>query len=172
MPPPVDLNFVHEFQQTEKIQRNPRTVFVETRDANMPLLNGALELLRRRVVPHTLVTVGPVDDLDPQAVRWTLSEHDEVAQVRAMMEAGVILSARPEASSDYQVVRALVAGLPAGAAGRWNLSRDPATGAAPHVPVRRGGGVAGGPPAGGADRRRQPPGATTGSGRCSSRSTR
>jgi hypothetical protein len=110
MPPPVDLNFVHEFQSAEKIHRNPRTVFVETRDANMSLLNGALELLRRRVVPHTLVTVGPVDDLDPQAVRWTLSENDEVGQVRAMMESGVVLSARPEASSDYQVVRALVAG--------------------------------------------------------------
>ena len=76
----------------------------------MALLNGALELLRRRVVPHTLVTVGPVDALDPQAVRWTLSENDELGQLRAMMEAGVILSARPEAASDYQVVRALVAG--------------------------------------------------------------
>ena len=31
MPPPVDLNLVHEFQQAEKIQRNPRTIFVAGR---------------------------------------------------------------------------------------------------------------------------------------------
>ena len=36
MPPPVDLGLVHDVASAEKIRRNPRTVFVETRGAELP----------------------------------------------------------------------------------------------------------------------------------------
>jgi hypothetical protein len=110
MPPPVDLGMVQEVRSQVQVQRNPRAIFVETRDADIPMLNTALGMLRNRIVPFTTITVGPVDDLSQQIPRWTIAEHDDAGQIRGMLEAGVVLSVKPEAASDYQVIRALVAG--------------------------------------------------------------
>jgi len=110
-PPPVDLSQLHEMQQSGDLPaREPRSIFVETRDANMPLLNGALERLRELKIPVQLTTVGPVDKLDPLANRTTISEYDELGQIRAMFASSLIVSVKTGAASDYQVVRALTAG--------------------------------------------------------------
>jgi len=109
MPPPVDLSLVHEIE-SEKIRRDPGKLFVETRDADIQLLNDAFAYLRERALAFAAVTVGPVDDLDPSVPRTTVSEHDERAQIRAMFACGVVTSTKTEAASDYQVVRALAAG--------------------------------------------------------------
>ncbi len=110
MPPPVDLGLVHEIEASGPIQRNPRTIFVETRDADIDLLNSALALLRTHGVAFNVVTVGPVDELDSAIPRRTIPEKDEAGQARAMFEAGVVVSVKPMAASDYLVVRAIAAG--------------------------------------------------------------
>ena len=113
MPPPVDWSLVDEVVSGaagEVVRRNPRAVFFETRDADVKLLNEGLAVARRRGVSFNAITVGPVDQLDPALPRWTVSEHDDVGQVRAMAESAVFLSAKPEAPFDYQLVRALIAG--------------------------------------------------------------
>jgi hypothetical protein len=109
MPPPVDLSLVHEIE-SEKIRRDPRKIFVETRGADVQLLNDAFAALRERALEFAAVTVGPVDQLDPGVPRTTVSENDEPAQIRAMFGCGVVTSTKTEAASDYQVVRALAAG--------------------------------------------------------------
>ena len=71
----------------------------------MKLLNEGLAVARQRGVSFNAITVGPVDQLDPTLPRWTVSEHDDAAQVRGMAEASVFLSGKPEAPFDYQLVR-------------------------------------------------------------------
>lgn len=109
--PPVDLSHVHEIQNGPDLPvRQPRTVFVETRDANIALLNAVIDRLRRRRTPIHLMTVGPIDKLDPLVSRTTVSEYDELGQIRAMFASSIVLSVKPGAASDYQVVRAIEAG--------------------------------------------------------------
>ena len=109
--PPVDLALVHEVGKAAGVPaRHPRTVFVETRGAHLPLLNEALGILRQQEVPFNLVTVGPVDSLDPQVARTTVSEYDELGQIRGMYASAAIVSAKPGAPCDHQVVRAMAAG--------------------------------------------------------------
>ena len=109
--PPVDLSLLHEVQSSvDRVERRPQTLFVETRDADVTLLNGAIAKLREQNVPVTLVTVGPVNSLDPDVARTTVSEYDEVGQLRGMLSAGVIVSVKPSAGSDYLVIRGLAAG--------------------------------------------------------------
>jgi hypothetical protein len=109
--PPVDLNLIHELQNSSQpIERKARTIFVETRDADVQLLNHAIAKLRKQHVPFNLITVGPVDSLDPAVERTTVSEYDEIGQTRGMFASSTIVSVKPNAASDYLVVRALAAG--------------------------------------------------------------
>jgi hypothetical protein len=110
MPPPVSWRTVDELRSAGTVQRSPRTIFFDTRDANLDILNEGLGLLRRKGVTFNAVTVGPVDKLDPGVPRYTAQERDEVGQARGMLESSVVLSAKPEAASDYLAIRALIAG--------------------------------------------------------------
>jgi hypothetical protein len=110
MHPPIDLEPLHDIAATEQIQRDKRVVFVETRDANLKILNNAFGLVRRRGEAFNLVTVGPVDGLNADLPRTTLPEADDRAQVRAMLQAGIFFSAKPGAPCDHHAVRALAAG--------------------------------------------------------------
>jgi hypothetical protein len=107
MHPPVDLSFVAESLAGQEIQRRKRTIFLDTREASGALLNTAFKTLDRRGEGYNLITVGPLDELAPDLPRRTLSERDEIGQIRALSEAGVIISAKAEATTDYHVVRAL-----------------------------------------------------------------
>jgi hypothetical protein len=110
MYPPVDLSAVCDASGHEKVARKRRTVFVDTRDADCALLNTAFERLRRAGENYSLITVGPVDELSPDLERRTVSERDQDGQVRALMEAGVIVSTKREAAADHHVIRALNVG--------------------------------------------------------------
>ncbi len=110
MLPPVDFSAVHALSLGDTIIRNPRKIFVETRDANMKLLNAALATLVRRKEKFELVTVGPVEDLPDEYGRVTLAENDEKAHVQAMMTCGVFISTKVDAPADAHAVRALAAG--------------------------------------------------------------
>lgn len=110
MPPSIDFSGVHQHGQVPDRKAGVRTIFVETRDADIRLLNAALGVIKRRGEKFELITVGPVEGLDPDIKRRTLPEQDHHAHVDALFESGIFLSARPTATCDFHAVRALAAG--------------------------------------------------------------
>jgi hypothetical protein len=108
--PPVDLSALHAIAPAMKGQRNKRTLFVETRDADVGLLNAALATLERRGEAFKLFTVGNLDALRADLPRTALPENDDGAQAQAMLESGLFLSVKQDAPSDHYAVRALAAG--------------------------------------------------------------
>jgi hypothetical protein len=108
--PPVDLSVLHSLAPSMKGQRNKRTIFVETRDSDVSLLNAVFYLLQRRGEEFKLYTVGNLDGLTPDLPRIALPETDDQAQAQAMMESGVFLSVKYDAPCDHYAVRALAAG--------------------------------------------------------------
>lgn len=112
MPPPLDMNLIpHVKSAMARLPtRDPRAIFVETRDAQVRTLNAALAELASRGEKFRLITVGPVEDLSETWSRRTVSETDDFGHVQALWEAGVVLSIRPGAACDLQVIRGLQAG--------------------------------------------------------------
>ncbi|MDB5353704.1 MAG: glycosyl transferase group 1 [Phycisphaerales bacterium] len=111
MAPPIDMNIVPHVKATMKLPpRDSKAIFIETRDADMRLLNAALSMLSSRNINFRLITVGPVEDLSDQWPRRTISETDDLAHVAGLLEAGVVLSAKPGATCDHQIIRGLLAG--------------------------------------------------------------
>jgi hypothetical protein len=111
MPPPLNTNLVQEVAQSgPRPRRERRTIFLETRDADIGLLNRALQMLQRRNEKFQLITIGPVEDLHPDVPRFTISENDEAGHVRAMFQSGLFVSAKPTAPADHQAVKALLCG--------------------------------------------------------------
>lgn len=108
--PPVDLAAVHELVEGRDIARQKRTIFIDTRDADIDLLNAALGTLYRRNEKFSLLTVGPAKELSEKFPRRVISEANETAQVEALHEAGLMLSAKATASADHHLVRAMAAG--------------------------------------------------------------
>jgi hypothetical protein len=110
MPPPVDLTLSKDILGYEVIPRDSRMLFVDTRDADVKMLNEALLKVHKRGEKYKLVTVGPVEGLDDELPRHTISESDEVGQIRALHESAILLSARTTAASDHHAVRGLHVG--------------------------------------------------------------
>lgn len=110
MPPPINVPQVLEMQQAEKVLRGRRTIFVETRDANNRLLNQVMSLLKRRGESFQLITVGPVEELAADLPRITLSENDESAHARGLLQSSIFLSTRVDAPCDHHAIRGLAAG--------------------------------------------------------------
>jgi hypothetical protein len=108
--PPVDLSALHSLAPAMKERRNKRTIFVETRDADVELLNTVLDTLERRGEAFKLFTVGNLDGLTPDLPRTALPENDDNVQAQAMLESGCFLSVKHDAPSDHYAVRALSAG--------------------------------------------------------------
>jgi hypothetical protein len=116
MSPPIDLGAINErFKAITapgkgRIKRPQRNIFVETRDADVGLLNAGIGVVRRRGEAFELTTVGPVEGLDASISRRTLPEQDDLAHVNALFDSGIFLSAKPTATCDFHAVRALAAG--------------------------------------------------------------
>ncbi len=110
MLPAVDLGVVHQHAELMNAKRPSRNIFVETRDANLQLLNGGLGVATRRGEKFELTTVGPVEGLDPSITRKTLPEQDDKGNAMALFSTGVFLSAKPVATCDFHAIRALAAG--------------------------------------------------------------
>ncbi len=110
MPPPIDVSAVREFGRLHPMAREKRTIFVDTREADMPLLNAALSTLERRNILFNLITIGPVDQLNAQFARQTLPETDVEGQIRGMLQSAVFLSTKLQTTFDSHAVRALAAG--------------------------------------------------------------
>lgn len=109
--PPLDLGYVGSVRSAySQPAREPGTIFVETRDADVDFLNTALDLLQRSGRKFRLITVGPVKQLATNWERTTIREIDEPAQVLGMMQSTVLLSVKPTATSDYLCVRGMLSG--------------------------------------------------------------
>jgi len=110
MPPPFDLHLASNIQMTKPVKREPRTIFVNTRDADMDLMNLGLSTLAMRGERFRLVTVGPLERLSNDFERMAIDENDEYAQTAALLRADVFLSTQRWAPVDLFAVRALTAG--------------------------------------------------------------
>ncbi|HVT90087.1 MAG TPA: DUF3524 domain-containing protein [Tepidisphaeraceae bacterium] len=110
MPPPVETKMFGEITANEVLYRNKRNIFLETRDADLKILNTTFGMLRRRGENFNLFTVGPVEGLMADVPRTTLPENDEMAQCRAMLNCGIFLSSKMGTPFDHFAVRALAAG--------------------------------------------------------------
>jgi len=106
-PPPVDLSLIHEFSGNAMVKADRRIIFVETRDADVGLLNAAFEHLQKHRENFRFVTVGPAAEVAPSLPRLTLHERDDAAHARALIGAGVFVSVRPEAHHDAHGIRAM-----------------------------------------------------------------
>jgi hypothetical protein len=121
LPPPIDTSIVADVRagMTDSVERNPRLIFIETRDADIRLLNNALGMVDGRGQTFELVTVGPSEGISEDFPRRGLPEANEESHIQAMLGAGIVASAKPSAASDFLVARALIAGcrpvLPRGA---------------------------------------------------------
>ncbi len=109
MSPPDELGIIRQMGSLN-VKRDLRTIFVDTREADISLLNEAFMVLRTRGEKYQLVTVGPVDGLTPGLPRRTVSERDEDSQVIGLYQSGVHISAHRHAMADHHAVRALTVG--------------------------------------------------------------
>jgi len=110
MPPAVDLGVSSDVIQQHAGLRDPHAIFVETRDANINLLNDALGILQRGGEKIELITVGPVEGLTTEIPRQTVPENDLMSQVRGMMQSTVFVSTRIAAPFDEHAIRAIQLG--------------------------------------------------------------
>ena len=109
--PPMELGYVADVRAAfPQPRRQADTIFVETRDADVGLLNRALHLLQQSGRKFRLITVGPVKQLSGDLERKTIREIDEPAQVLGMMESAILLSVKPAATSDYLCMRGMLSG--------------------------------------------------------------
>ncbi|HXE52752.1 MAG TPA: DUF3524 domain-containing protein [Tepidisphaeraceae bacterium] len=110
LPPPIDLGLPDRVRSEYEANRQPGNIFVETRDADLGLLNAALELLAKKGRKVRLVTVGPIKQLSDQWERHTIKEIDEIGQIVGMLESSVLVSLKQQPNSDYLFVRGMLAG--------------------------------------------------------------
>ncbi len=109
MSPPDELGIIRQMSALN-VKRDARTIFVDTREADVPLLNEALMALRTRGEKYQLITVGPVDGLAPGLPRRTVGERDEDSQVVGLYQSAIHISTRRHAMADHHAVRALAVG--------------------------------------------------------------
>ncbi len=107
VPPPVDLSRLIDLSESTAVQRDPTLVFVESRDANIELLNAALEILHQLKRKMTLLISGPTDLISTLFPRRVIGDNDAAEQVRGLLSAGIFLSTRIAAPFDENAVRAL-----------------------------------------------------------------
>lgn len=110
MHPPLDMTKAHEAMEGYQIARRRRTLFLDTTDAHAALINTTFRTLDRRGESYSLLMTGPDDEISPDLPRRIIGDRDDEGQIRALYEAGVMLSAKFDANDDIHVIRALAAG--------------------------------------------------------------
>jgi hypothetical protein len=110
VPPPVDLNWARETASQLALDRDPNALFLETRDANLDLLNAALTTLHKQKHPINLWVTGPVDQLTDCFPRQVIAEADVPGQIRALLTCGTFVSTKIAVPFDENAVRAMSLG--------------------------------------------------------------
>jgi hypothetical protein len=110
MYPPLDLAKIHEATEGFEVTRRKRTIFVDMTESHSALLNTAFRTLDRRGESYSVLATGPDRELAAELPRRQIGDRDDVGQIRALREAGVMLSARFDAADDLHVLRAFATG--------------------------------------------------------------
>jgi hypothetical protein len=110
MHPPLNMAKLHEAMDGFHVARRKRAIFLDTNDAHAALINTAFRTLDRRSESYSLMTIGPDDELSADLPHRPLGDRDDIGQVRALHEAGVMLSAKFDAPDDLNVIRAFASG--------------------------------------------------------------
>ncbi len=110
VPPPVDLNWAREIATQLSLERDPNALFVETRDANIELLNAALTTLHNEKHTINLVVVGKADELVTCFPIRVIAETDVPGQIRGLLTSSTFVSTRIAAPFDENAVRAMSLG--------------------------------------------------------------
>ena len=114
--PPIGLDLLR--QTPDAVVREPRSIYVDTRDADPTLLNDALDELMRHGETVSLQVVGPTTGLDPLIPCTSVSPTNVGAQFQAMRQCDIVLSIKPDAVFDHNLLLAVTAGcwpiVPAG----------------------------------------------------------
>jgi hypothetical protein len=106
VPPPIDMLAAQEIARVSQIDRDPDAVFIETRNADIGLLNEALNILHGKLKLN-LLTVGPAAGLTADFPRTIFAEHDLPGQLRGLLAATAFLSAQIASPFDEFAVRAM-----------------------------------------------------------------
>jgi hypothetical protein len=110
MPPPTDLHLAQHVQTASSIQRDKRTLFIDTHDADCQILNATLATLERRKEPFQIITVGPARGLSNQWPRAIVPDDNDFAIVQGMLKSGAFITLRRNALWDNRLLLALSAG--------------------------------------------------------------
>lgn len=109
--PPVEVDAVHDLERAAGFSREPHSLFVDLRRADIPLLVAGLEVLQRRGAAFTVTAIGPRGLLPNHLPITILPEHDEDGATFAMARCGVYLSTETECAFDSRAVMALASGM-------------------------------------------------------------
>jgi hypothetical protein len=113
LPPPIDAGAARDQSQAASLDpADEPSLFFETRDANVQLLNEALSILAGAGKRMRLLTVGPVEGLFDGFPRTAIVETNLAAQIAALRDATAFASARFSTPFDEFAVRSLQLGKP------------------------------------------------------------
>jgi hypothetical protein len=99
--PPTDLVRCGKILETNpKLEKVPRSLLIDTRGANIPLLVKCLQSLQQRDKSMTFFIVGPQRGIPDAIPRIAIDSRDENAQLEALHKAMVYLSLRNGATTD------------------------------------------------------------------------
>lgn len=111
LPPPVEVDAVHDLEGRTGFHRDRRAVFVDLRNADTKLLADGIKVLQARKQPFQLVTIGPRGHLPADLPRTSVPEFDEDGATFAMSRCGTYLSTSTEANFDARAIMALASGM-------------------------------------------------------------
>ncbi len=109
VPPPIDMAVLHEMAGQAGVKRDPRAVLVDSRGGDHKVISTALASLEKRNEKVRVSVIGKVKGV-PESKVTILAEKDESSHLRTLLEAGVLVTARPGAATDELAVRALASG--------------------------------------------------------------
>lgn len=110
VPPPIDMTVLHELASQPPARRNPKSILLDCRGADTDVLVKALTALAKRVKePISLTLIGRLRGLPAGYLTETLDQADDHAHVQRLLTHAILVTARPGATSDDLVVRALAA---------------------------------------------------------------
>ncbi len=105
--PPIDMLSTQEIARNSPVERDPDGVFIETRNADMELLNAALAILCKMKQKLHLFIVGPATGIVADCPKTLIAEHDLPGQVRGLFAATAFVSTQLDAPFDEFAIRAM-----------------------------------------------------------------
>jgi len=106
VPPPVDMAVLNDLAAQSAVRRDPRSILVDARGADPKVITAVLRALEKRSERLRVSVIGTVKGVPESKVTF-VAERDDMGHIRSLLEAGVLVTARPGAPADDLIVRAL-----------------------------------------------------------------